>query len=131
MWLMLQQKEPQDFVIATGKTRSVREFCERAFHRAEIAIEWRGQGLEERGIDRATGRVLVEVDPRYLRPTEVDALLGDPGKARMKLGWRASTTFELLVELMVDADLRLAEDEAHLAGRNVKKRPYGDDARTR
>jgi GDPmannose 4,6-dehydratase len=112
MWRMLQQDQPDDFVIATGKTHTVREMCTRAFSRAGIAIEWRGSGFQEHGIDPATGETRVDVDPRYLRPTEVDFLLGDSTKARAKLGWTPSTTFEELVDLMVDADLELAHREA-------------------
>jgi len=114
MWRMLQQEEPEDYVIATGETRTVREFCDRAFARAGIALEWRGEGLEEQGIDTRNGRTLVEIDPRYLRPTEVDLLLGDASKAREKLGWTPATPFDELVRLMVDNDLRLAADEADL-----------------
>jgi GDPmannose 4,6-dehydratase len=117
MWRMLQHDEPEDFVIATGETHTVREFCERAFDRAGIVIEWRGAGGSEQGIDGATGRVVVEVDPRYFRPAEVDVLLGDPSKAREKLGWTAQTTFDDLVILMVDADMELAAGEAHLLAR--------------
>jgi GDPmannose 4,6-dehydratase len=117
MWLMLQQSEPDDYVIATGETHTVREFCERAFARAGIALEWRGSDLHEQGVERGTGRVLVEIDPRYLRPTEVDLLLGDATKAKEKLGWTPPTSFETLVELMVDHDLELARDEAHLKER--------------
>ena len=114
MWRMLQQNEPDDYVIATGETHTVREMCTRAFARAGVAIEWRGSGFEERGVDAATGETRVAVDPRYLRPTEVDLLLGDPSKAKAKLGWTPSTSFHALVDLMVDADLALAEREAVL-----------------
>jgi GDPmannose 4,6-dehydratase len=117
MWLMLQQDEPEDFVIATGETHSVREFCELAFGRAGIEIEWRGSGFDEKGLDGATGKTLIEIDPRYLRPTEVDLLLGDASKARRKLGWAPRTSFRELVDLMVDRDLELAADEAHLKTR--------------
>jgi GDPmannose 4,6-dehydratase len=119
MWLMLQQDAPEDYVIATGETHTVREFCERAFARAGIEVAWEGEGLHERGIDRATGNVVVEIDPRYLRPTEVDLLLGDAGKARRQLGWTPNTSFAKLVELMADHDLELAADEAHLRGRRA------------
>jgi GDPmannose 4,6-dehydratase len=115
MWRMLQQDEPEDFVIATGQTWSVREFCERAFRRAGIEIVWRGEGSSEQGVERESGNVRVEIDPRYFRPTEVDLLLGDAGKAREKLGWTPETSFADLVDLMVDADVRLAADEAHLS----------------
>jgi GDPmannose 4,6-dehydratase len=114
MWLMLQQDEPEDFVIATGHTNTVRRFCELAFARAGITLQWEGEGESEKGLDAASGRTLIELDPRYLRPTEVDLLLGDATKARQKLGWAPRTTFEELVDLMVDADLRLAENEARL-----------------
>lgn len=117
MWLMLQQEQADDYVIATGTTHTVREFCERSFRRAGIEIDWQGSGEAEQGIERGTGRVLIEVDPRYLRPTEVELLLGDPAKAEQKLGWRPSTTFEQLVDIMVDHDLELAADEAHLKTR--------------
>jgi GDPmannose 4,6-dehydratase len=116
MWLMLQQEQPEDFVIATGETHSVREFCERAFARAGFRLAWRGEGLDEEGFDAESGRVLIRIDPRYLRPTEVDILLGDASKAREKLGWEPRTTFQELVELMVDADLELAAGEARARG---------------
>jgi len=105
MWLMLQQSEPDDFVIATGEAHSVREFVELAFARIGVRIEWRGAGIDEQGLDLATGNVVVSVDPRYFRPTEVDLLLGDPRKASDVLGWRHSTGFEALVTDMVEADL--------------------------
>jgi GDPmannose 4,6-dehydratase len=114
MWRMLQQEQADDFVIATGEMHTVREMCTRAFARAGIDLEWRGDGADERGVDRGSGRVLVEVDRRYLRPAEVDQLLGDASKAREKLGWTPSTTFEQLVDLMADADLELARREASL-----------------
>lgn len=108
MWLMLQQPEPDDYVIATGSTHSVRELCELAFAAVGIDLAWEGAGLDEKGIDRRTSRVLVEVDPRYFRPAEVDHLTGDPSKARTKLGWRPRTSFPELVELMVAHDLEHA-----------------------
>jgi len=114
MWLMLQRDSPVDYVIATGETHSVRELCDRAFRRAGMELEWRGSGVAETGVDAATGRVLVEIDPRYFRPTEVDVLLGDASKARTELGWAPQVSFAELVDLMVDADLRLAADEAKL-----------------
>jgi GDPmannose 4,6-dehydratase len=117
MWRMLQCDEPEDFVIATGETHSVREFCERTFERVGLPLEWSGAGDAEKGIDRATGRVVIEIDPRYFRPAEVDILLGDASKAREKLGWTPATTFASLVELMTDADLELAAGEAHLMAR--------------
>ncbi len=105
MWLILQHDEPDDFVISTGETRSVREFCEAAFEEAGMPIEWRGEGLEEEGVSTEDGRVLVAVDPRYFRPAEVEYLLGDASKARDKLGWVPQTSFPKLVEMMVEADL--------------------------
>ena len=106
MWLMLQQDQPEDYVIATGEQHSVREFCTLAFKYAGIDLRWEGSGLEEKGIDAATGKVLVEVDPRFFRPSEVDSLLGDPSKARTKLGWNPRRTkFETLVREMVEYDL--------------------------
>lgn len=106
MWLILQQDEPDDFVIATGEFHSVREFTEHAFARAGITLRWEDEGVDEKGIDIATGRVLVEVDPKYFRPCEVEQLLGDPTKARTKLGWNPrKTSFEQLVHIMVDHDM--------------------------
>ncbi|HWR39073.1 MAG TPA: GDP-mannose 4,6-dehydratase [Patescibacteria group bacterium] len=109
MWLILQQPEPDDFVIATGETRSVREFVELAFKNLGMNIEWRGIGVEEQGLDQETGQVLVKIDPRYYRPTEVDLLWGDPGKAREKLGWEPKVTFKDMVRMMVREDLKRAE----------------------
>jgi GDPmannose 4,6-dehydratase len=111
-WLMLQQPEAEDFVIATGEQHSVREFVERAGARLGMRIEWRGQGVEEYGVDTVSGRTVVRIDPRYFRPTEVDTLLGDPTKARQKLGWKPECSFESLVHEMVDADLALAQRDA-------------------
>ena len=106
MWLMLQHDEPEDFVIATGEQHSVREFTEKAFREAGIELRWEGSGIEERGIDQATGRVLVEVDPQYFRPAEVETLLGDPSKAKQLLGWNPQkTSFDELVRLMVTHDM--------------------------
>ena len=106
MWLMLQQPEPDDYVIATGEHHTVREFCTLAFARAGIMLRWEGNGLDEKGIDVTSGRTLVEVDPRFFRPAEVDQLLGDPTKARTQLGWNPrKTSFEQLVNIMVDHDL--------------------------
>ena len=105
MWLMLQQEEPDDYVLATGRSTSVRSFAERAFGEIDMAIEWVGEGVEELGRCAKTGRVLVEVDPRYFRPTEVDQLLGDPSKAERKLGWKHEITVEELCAEMVRHDL--------------------------
>jgi len=105
MWRMLQQDTPEDFVLATGETHSVREFIELAFAEIGVIIEWSGQGLEEKGVDHKTGRVLVEIDPRYFRPTEVDLLLGDPTKAHTKLGWHHQIGFDQLVKEMLASDM--------------------------
>jgi GDPmannose 4,6-dehydratase len=116
MWLMLQQPEPDDYVLATGETHSVREFAEKAFARVGREIVWQGAGAEERGLDRKTGEMLIEIDPVYFRPTEVDILRGDATKARQRLGWSHKTTFDNLVSEMVDADLELFRNgrESHL-----------------
>ena len=107
-WLMLQQAQPEDFVIATGEQHTVREFVERTASHLGLALRWEGTGASERGID-ASGRTIVAVDPRYYRPTEVETLLGDPAKAKSKLGWQAKVSFAELVAEMADEDLRLAE----------------------
>ena len=107
MWLILQQEKPDDFVIATGETHSVREFAQLAFAEAGINIEWRGEGVDEKGIDTETGRVVIEVDPMYFRPTEVDLLLGDPSKAERVLGWKRKVDFHELVKRMVKYDMEL------------------------
>lgn len=109
MWRMLQQPEPDDYVLATGQTHTVREFATLAFKRAGIPIRWEGEGVEERGIHQETGETLVAIDPRYFRPTEVDVLLGDPKKAHDHLGWQPDTSFAELVNIMVDADLEMLE----------------------
>lgn len=106
MWMMLQHSEPNDWVVATGETHSVREFVELAFARVGMPIEWRGEGLEEKGYDKTTGKLLVAVDERYFRPAEVDILIGDPTKIKTQLGWQPETTFKELVEIMVDADMQ-------------------------
>ncbi len=113
-WLMLQQAEPDDYVVATGRQHSVRECVVLAGHRLGMQIEFQGKGLEEQGIDRKTGRVVVRIDERYFRPAEVDTLLGDAAKARAKLGWAPKVSFEELVAEMVDADLGIAERDAAL-----------------
>ena len=112
MWLILQHDEPDDFVIATGEMHTVREFCELAFKEVGINLRWEGEGIEEKGINIETNEVLIEVDPQYFRPTEVDQLLGDPSKAIEKLGWNPTQTlFEKLVKEMVQEDLKLVEKE--------------------
>jgi len=108
-WLMLQQESPRDYVIATGKQHSVREFVDLAAQRLEINIIWQGSGIEEKGIDAKTGKCLVSVDPRYFRPAEVESLIGNPAKARRDLGWEPRISFEELVFEMVDADLEIAK----------------------
>ena len=119
-WLMLQQDVAEDFVIATGEQHSVREFVERAGSELGFDIKWQGSGVDEQGIDRKTGRTIVKVDPRYFRPTEVDTLLGDPSKARAKLGWRAETSFADLVREMTAADLEIAKRDALVAREGFK-----------
>ncbi|AAM04594.1 GDP-mannose 4,6-dehydratase [Methanosarcina acetivorans C2A] len=106
MWLILQQDKPEDYVVATGETHSVREFTELAFREAGIDIEWEGEGVNEIGRDANSGKILVEVDPMFYRPTEVDILIGDPSKAREKLGWKTKVSFEELVGMMVKGDMR-------------------------
>ena len=107
MWLILQQDEPEDFVIATGTQHSVREFATLAFHYAGIELNWKGEGMDEKGIDSETGRVIVEVSPEFYRPTDVVNLLGDPSKARQKLNWNPTkTSFEELVKIMVEHDMK-------------------------
>lgn len=114
MWLMLQQDQADDFVIATGKQYSVRQFVEMVFREVGIQIEWRGNGAEEEGLDATTGAVRVAVDPRYYRPTEVDTLLGDPRKAREQLGWTARTSLDVMVKEMVADDVNGAEKDEML-----------------
>jgi len=112
MWLILRQPEPDDFVIATGEFHSVREFCTLAFKRVGIELKWQGDGVEEKGMDTSSGRILVEVDPKFYRPAEVEQLLGNPAKARKVLGWNPrKTSFNRLVEIMVDADVELVKKE--------------------
>jgi GDPmannose 4,6-dehydratase len=106
---MLQQKEPDDYVVATGETHSVREFVELSFRLIGIEVMWEGHGVNERGIDRKTGKVLVEVSREFFRPAEVNILVGDYGKARERLGWEPRTSFDDLVRIMVEADLRRLE----------------------
>jgi GDPmannose 4,6-dehydratase len=119
-WLMLQQDTPEDFVIATGKQYSVRDFVVAAGSLLNMNIEWQGEGVDEVGVDAATGRLLVRVDPRYFRPTEVDTLLGDATKAREKLGWTAEVTFPELVAEMVESDLEVAKRDALVAREGYK-----------
>lgn len=111
MWRMLQQSEPDDYVLATGRTTTVRRFCEMAFEAAGIELGWQGNGEDEKGYDAETGRCIVEVDPRYYRPTEVHQLLGDAEKARQELGWSPSTSLEAMAEEMVASDLEEARED--------------------
>ena len=108
---MLQQAEPDDYVLATGEAHTVREFVEKAFAQVDLKIVWDGHGVEETGTDAASGRTLVRIDPRYFRPTEVSLLLGDPSKARSRLGWRHTVSFDALVAEMVAADLQAVAKE--------------------
>jgi GDPmannose 4,6-dehydratase len=116
MWMMLQQPEADDYVLATGETHSVREFVEKAFAEAGHTIAWKGSGTSEVGLDAKSGKVLVEIDPRFFRPTEVEILIGDPTKAREKLGWQPKIMFEQLVREMVQSDLRLHNEEGAARG---------------
>lgn len=111
MWQMLQADEPDDFVVATGETHSVRDFIEAAFTAVDVQIEWRGQGVDETGIDTRTGKVVVAVDPWYFRPAELDLLLGNPAKAAAKLGWQANVKFSELVRIMVEGDIDVVARE--------------------
>jgi GDPmannose 4,6-dehydratase len=111
-WLMLQQEEPEDFVIATGEQHSVRELVSLAAKEVGIDVRWEGTGVEEKGYDAATGDCIVAVDPRYFRPTEVETLLGDPTKARERLGWKPKISFDELVREMMREDLKEAERDA-------------------
>lgn len=111
MWMMLQQDKPDDYVLATGEMRSVREFIEIAFEKLEMPIRWEGRGLDEKGYDAKTGRLLIEIDARYFRPTEVDTLLGDASKAREKLGWVPKHSFSDLVHDMIENDMKQARRE--------------------
>ncbi len=111
MWLMLQQDKADDYVVATGETRTVREFVEIAFGHVGIEIEWKGEGVDEIGIDKATGKTIVKVNPKFFRPAEVDVLLGDPAKAEKTLGWKREISFSQLVERMVKNDMALVEKE--------------------
>jgi GDPmannose 4,6-dehydratase len=118
MWRIVQQDEPDDYVLATGEAHSVREFVEKAFACVGRTIVWKGTGADEKGLDRESGKVLIEVDPRYFRPTEVEALIGDPRKAHNKLGWRHRVTFDELVQDMVKSDLEAVRFEQQRHGRS-------------
>jgi len=124
MWRMLQQDEPGDYVVATGEAHSVREFVEAACKRLEIDLEWRGEGVDEVGIDRASGESIILIDPRYFRPTEVESLLGDATKASRKLGWSPKVTFSELVDMMVDADFKQQKREQYLRDGGYRVKNY-------
>ena len=111
MHRILQVDQPDDFVLATGETRSVREFVELAFAEVGRSVEWRGKGVDETGIDKKSGKTIVRIDPQYFRPTEVDLLIGDASKAHQKLGWKPKTPFAQLVKEMVAGDLAIARRE--------------------
>ena len=111
MWLMLQQPQPDDYVVATGETHTIREFIELAFQCVGIDIDWTGKDVNEKGVDRKTGKVLIEVDPEFFRPAEVDLLMGKPQKAREMLGWKPRTKFSDLVRIMVEADMKRVDNE--------------------
>ena len=118
MWMILQQEEPDDYVLATGEKHSVREFVEKAFAHVGRRIEWRGSGIDEKGVDAGSQQVLIEIDARYFRPSEVDLLVGDPSKARQRLGWRHKTSFDDLVTEMVEADLAAIRREKERKNRH-------------
>ncbi|MCQ2482463.1 MAG: GDP-mannose 4,6-dehydratase [Clostridia bacterium] len=114
MWLMLQADEPDDYVVATNETRTVREFAEAAFKHVGMDIEWKGEGVDEIGVDKNTGKTVVKVNPKFFRPAEVELLLGDPTKAETKLGWKRDISFDELVKRMAENDLKLVKEENNL-----------------
>jgi GDPmannose 4,6-dehydratase len=124
MWLMLQQETPEDYVMATGITTTVRNFISMAFMEVGINLRWEGDGIDEKGIDTASGNILVEIDPRYFRPAEVDLLIGDPSKAKTKLGWEPKVQLPELIKMMVAHDSKLAERELHLRNGGYKTENY-------
>lgn len=126
MWMMMQADRPDDYVLATGVTHSIRSFAELAFKHVNIELEWQGQGVNEKGVDKATGQALIEVDPRYFRPTEVDLLVGDPSKAERELGWKHECTLEELVSEMMEADVELFKKEKHLRDGGYKTLNYNE-----
>jgi GDPmannose 4,6-dehydratase len=125
-WMMLQQEQPEDFVIATGEQHSVRDFIIAAGAELGMQVEFRGKGLEEQGVDARTGNTIIKVDPRYFRPTEVETLLGDPSKAKAKLGWKLEFTFQDLVREMVASDLEIAKRDAVIAREGFKTYRYSE-----
>jgi GDPmannose 4,6-dehydratase len=124
LWLMLQQEAAEVFVIATGVQHSVREFVNVAAAELGLTIDWQGEGLDEIGIEKKSGRTIVRVDPRYFRPTEVETLLGDPSKAKQELGWEPEITFEQLVQEMIVEDLKLAERDQIVSQKGYKAYNY-------
>lgn len=126
MWLLLQQDQAEDYVIATGETHEVREFVELAFREVGIELAWQGSGVDEKGVDKATGEVLVEVDPRYFRPTEVELLLGDAAKAMKKLGWKPKTTLKELCSMMVQEDLLAAKRDMLCESHGFETHQYNE-----
>ncbi|GHV56973.1 hypothetical protein AGMMS49579_22210 [Spirochaetia bacterium] len=124
MWLMLQQSEPDDYVMATGITTTVRDFITMVFKEAGITLKWEGEGVGEKGINTADGSVPVEIDPHYFRPAEVDLLIGDPSKAKEKLGWEPKVQLPELIKMMVAHDIRLAQREVHLKEGGYKTENY-------
>jgi len=124
MWLTLQQNEPDDYVMATGITTTVRDFITMAFKEAGIDLSWKGRGVEEKGINNADGKVLIEIDPRYFRPAEVELLIGDPTKAKTKLGWEPKVKLPELIKMMVKYDIELAKREVHLKEGGYKTENY-------
>ena len=124
MWIMLQQNEPDDYVMATGETTTVRDFISMSFREAGINLTWEGKGAEEKGINQADGKVLVEIDPRYFRPAEVELLIGDPSKAKAQLGWEPRVKLPELVKMMTEHDIELAKKEVHLKNGGYKTENY-------
>ncbi len=124
MWLMLQQDKPDDFVMATGVTTTVRQFIEMAFAEAGMSIEWKGSGVNEKGYDKASGKVVVEIDPAYFRPAEVELLIGDPSKAMRELGWKPRVQLPELVKMMVESDLKAAKKELYLKDGGFEVKNY-------
>ncbi|MBN1620422.1 GDP-mannose 4,6-dehydratase [candidate division WOR-3 bacterium] len=129
MWLMLQQDEPNDYVIATGETHSVRYFLEKSFEKIGVKISWRGKGIDETGIDEATGNIIIRVDPNYFRPAEVERLIGDSSKARNKFGWKPDVSLDELITMMVESDLRIVQMELSLkkSGFDCSSRGFADN----